>query len=77
MCQVSDNYAKFLRRFKLSNSTIDVCLPFEVGSNLTMTNRGRLKLKFGDWFKLTNERMMKMKDREIHELFKLKLIKEQ
>ena len=61
----------------MSNATYDVCLPFEVGSNLTMTNRGRLKLKFGDWFNLTNEKIMNMKDREIHELFKLKLIKVQ
>ena len=41
---------------------------------MTMNNRGRLKLKFGDWFNLTNERIIKMRDREIHELFKLKLV---
>ena len=40
-----------------------------------MSNRGRLKLKFGNWFNLTNERITKMNESEIHELFKLKLIK--
>ena len=39
-----------------------------------MSNRGRLKLTFGNWFNLTNERIMKMKKSEIHELFKLKII---
>ena len=42
-----------------------------------MSNRGRLKLKFGNWFNLTNERITKMNESEIHELFKLKLIKRQ
>ena len=51
ICQSTYNVDKYFRRFKLANSTLDVCLPLNFGRNLTLTNKGRLSLILGNWFR--------------------------
>ena len=75
MCQLTDYKSKALRRFKVLDSTYDVCLPFDVGRNLTLNNRGRLKIKFGDWLRLTHDQLNEMKESEINKLFKLRIVR--
>ena len=66
-------YSKNMRQVKLGNSTYDICTPFDLGRNLTLTTRGRLNVILGDWFRPKEKVETLVNSTTLHNIFKLKV----
>ena len=75
MCQLTDYDSKVKRTFKLDNSTYDICLSSNFVNNLTVTNRGKLKVRLGKLFQPPPnfERLVETNSSELHKIVKLKV----
>ena len=78
MCQLSNYDTKVKRSIRLVDSTHDVCLPSDFGRNLTLDNRGTMKLSLGDWFSPRKEFEKALVNRKkLHKILKVYLVKKQ